>query len=472
MTDFEFDPESVRRAADRIRVLHVDDDVAVALDGDLDAAVDRYADRSTESDRSLDIAPGDDDYNAFRSRFELREGDGPFDLNVAVKDNFGLAGAPMACGSGPLKDAESTRDAAVVSRLLAAGGTIVGKTHMDEFAYGATGETNAFGPARNPADTDHVTGGSSSGSAAAVAAGLCDAALGSDTGGSVRMPAAFCGVVGYKPTWGNVSRDGMVDLAPSFDHVGVLADDVDAAARTFAAVADAGATELDPASPVDAADLDGVTIGVLTEAFGDHVGDGVAATVREAVEALEAAGVETREVSVPAFTEGADVWYVVTNVELVAAMAAGGLSVGRRGEHDPSWRAELASALDDGEGFGSTLRQKAAAGAAILAERPSWYAAAQNDRADIARSFDAALADVDALCLPTMAETAPPIGRGAYATKVPLAVNTRPANLAGTPAVSLPAGTHDGLPVGLQLVAPRGEDDALLSLSAAVADEL
>jgi Asp-tRNA(Asn)/Glu-tRNA(Gln) amidotransferase A subunit family amidase len=341
---------------------------------------------------------------------------------------------------------------------------------MDEFAYGATSETNAFGPVRNPAAPEHVAGGSSSGSAAAVAAGLADSALGSDTGGSVRMPAAFCGVVGFKPTWGTVSRDGMVDLAPSFDHVGVLADGVDAAARTFAAVADAGATDLTPAAGPEPTDLDGVTLGVLTEGFGEHVDDDVAETVRAALSTLEAAGVETRGVPVPAFTEGADVWYVVTNVELAAAMAAGGLSVGRRSEADPAWAAALAAALADGEGFGETLRRKAGAGAAILAEEPAWYAAAGNDRAGLTRSIDAALADVDALCLPTTPTTAPPLGRGAYATDVPLAINTRPANLAGTPAVSLPAGERDGLPVGLQLVAPRGEDDALLSLSAAVAE--
>jgi Asp-tRNA(Asn)/Glu-tRNA(Gln) amidotransferase A subunit family amidase len=464
-----FDRETVRRAAERFPVpTPTDEDVAAAAAGDLAAAAARYADRAAPAVRAVDVSPGDDDYNAFRHRFELGGDDGPLECRVGVKDNFGLAGVPMACGSEPLADAQSTRDAAVVARLLAAGATLVGKTHMDEFAYGATSETNAFGPVRNPAAPDHVAGGSSSGSAAAVAADLCDVALGSDTGGSVRIPASFCGVVGFKPTWGTVSRAGMVDLAPSFDHVGVLAGGVDDAARTFAAVADAGATALEPGDSVDPADLDGATLGVLAEGFGDHVDAGVADAVRSTVADLETAGVETREVSVPTFTDGADVWYVVTDAELAASMAAGGQSVGRRGEHDPAWRAELAAALAAGSGFGSTLREKTAAGAALLTERPSWYAAAQNDRADLARAMDAALVDVDALVLPTMPTTAPPVGRGAYATDVPLAVNTRPANLAGTPAVSLPAGTHDGLPVGLQLVAPRGADDALLSLAAAV----
>ena len=483
MTDDHPDAPSVRAATERCRVPDPDDDdVAAAVDL-LASMAARYADRPAPDVRELDVVPGDDEYNAFRSRFELREGDGPLDLDVAVKDNFGLAGAPMACGSRPLSEAVSTRDSTVVTRLLDAGATLVGKTHMDEFAYGATGETNAFGPARNPRAPEHVTGGSSSGSAAAVAAGLCDVAVGSDTGGSVRMPAAFCGIVGVKPTWGAVSRDGMVDLAASFDHPGVLAGDVATAGRALAAVADEGtlagfdggsrpdvgdAATVSPADGVTPTSLEDVTLGRLAEGFGDHVRDPVATRVDAALDALADAGAAVVDVSAPGFTEGATTWDVVTNVELVASLAAGGLSLGRRAADDPAWRETLAAALAEGTGFGPTLRRKTAAGAALLDAHPEWYAAAQNDRAAFAGRIDAALADVDALCLPTMARTAPEIGRGAYAEEVPLAVNTRPFNLTGTPAVSLPAGDVDGLPVGLLVVGPRGADAALLALAAGV----
>ncbi|MFC6989740.1 amidase [Haloplanus sp. GCM10025708] len=466
-----FDPETVRAAAARLGgPTPNDEDVRAALEGDLTLLAERYEDCLTEPSRRIDVTPADDDFNAFRNRFELREESGPLDLTVGIKDNLGVDGVPMACGSRALEDAVSTRDATAVSRLLAAGATLVGKTHMDELAYGATSETNAFGPVRNPFDTSRIAGGSSSGSAAAVGAELCDVALGSDTGGSVRLPAGFCGVVGFKPTWDAISREGMIDMAASFDHVGVFGQDVSTTARTFAAVADAGASELSPDTGPEPADAEELTLGVVTEGFGDHVTDGVSEAVRSTIDDLEAAGVETRDVSIPGFTQGADIWFAITNVEMASVVAHSGLSLGRREEHDPAWRAALAAALEAGEGFGETFRRKVAIGATILSEHPEWYAAAQNERAALTREFDAALAEVDALCLPTMAETAPPIGRGAYTTEVPVAVNTRPANLAGTPGISLPAGTHEGLPVGFQLIAPRGEDDELLSVAATVAE--
>ncbi|MFB6195034.1 MAG: amidase [Haloplanus sp.] len=461
-----FDDETIREAANRFRTPRLGADDADAARTLLHDAARRYGADDDAPTRTLEVRPGDDAVGAFRHRFELGGRGGALDLTVGVKDNFGVAGAPMACGSAPLADALSTRDAVVIERLLDAGATLVGKTHMDEFAYGATGETNAFGPVRNPADPTRVAGGSSAGSAAAVAAGLCAAALGSDTGGSVRIPAAFCGVVGFKPTWGRVPSAGMIPLAPSFDHPGVLARDVATAGRVHAAMGDPDADESAVSTP-EPASLDGIRLGVLAEGFGDHVTEG-AACVRDGVAAFESAGVETVEVSIPAFRDGAAIWDVVTNAELAVGLAAGGLSMGHRETHDPSWHAALAAALREGTGFGETLRTKAAAGAALVSERPAWYAAAQNDRAAFARDLRAPLADVDALCLPTMPRTAPEIGRGAYASRVPLAVNTRPANLAGVPAISLPAGSVDGRPVGLQLLGTHGDDRELLSLAAAV----
>jgi amidase/aspartyl-tRNA(Asn)/glutamyl-tRNA(Gln) amidotransferase subunit A len=431
-----------------------------------------------------------DPHNAYVTRFTLvdDEPDGPLSgLDVAVKDNLAVAGVPMTCGSRVFEGVVPRRNAVVVDRLLAAGARIVGKANMDELAYGPTSETSAFGPVTNPADPTRVAGGSSSGSAAAVAEESADLALGSDTGGSVRIPASFCGVVGFKPTWGVVPRDGFVDLAPSLDHVGTLARDVETAALGLDVVG--GYDSRDPASArasqtdvgtcaaalsaaPDAADL---SLGVPDELLADHVSDEVRERFEVAVSTLEDAGATVERVAVPTVADAVYVWNAITNVEFAAALRRRSLPLDRPGPYDLArLDATAASQSAAGVGFGDVVRERALVGAVLLDRYGGrHYTRARNTCARIADEFAAALDGHDALVAPTMPVVAPELGAQkphSYGDDdgldVPLAFNTRPADLAGIPAVTVPDG-GDGLPVGVQFVAGRCEDRTVLQVARA-----
>lgn len=468
----------------------VADEIAGGLEG-YERLMDRAATHAPKADRGeLDVeitrsAPGD--HNAFLARFDLSGDEGPLSsLNVALKDNVAVAGAPMTCGSAVFEEAVPECDATVVERLLDAGARLVGKTNMDELAYGPTSETSAFGATTNPHDTDRVAGGSSSGSAAAVAAGDADAALGTDTGGSVRIPASFCGVVGFKPTWGSVSRYGVVELAYSLDHVGQLARDVPTAAAVFDALSgpdprDSTTRAFDDepameavANPPRIADL---SFGVPMEFFGPHVSDAVESHVRDRIDALRGAGATVSSVSIPLFSEAVDVWSAITNVEFALALRMNGAPFAATGPIDSPWHAAAIEGIDDPDrSFGPVVQRKAIEGEYLIGEldaRP--YVAARNTREALAAQFDAALEAVDALVTPTMPVTAPKLGEWSphsYSSAgenapPPLAVNTRPADLAATAAISVPAGDIDGLPVGIQFVCERGADAKTLAIGAA-----
>jgi amidase/aspartyl-tRNA(Asn)/glutamyl-tRNA(Gln) amidotransferase subunit A len=432
-----------------------------------------------------------DPHNAYITRF-VRDGaeTGPLaGVDVAVKDNLAVAGVPMTCGSRVFEGVVPRRNAVVVDRLLAAGARLVGKTNMDELAYGPTSETSGFGPVTNPADTDRVAGGSSSGSAAAVAEGSADLALGSDTGGSVRIPASFCGVVGFKPTWGAVPRDGFVDLAPSLDHVGTLAPDVETAALGVDVVG--GYDSRDPASavasragvgecaeavstPPDPADL---SVGVPGELLADHVSDGVRERFSAAVTALEAVGTTVVDVSVPTVADAVFVWNAVTNVEFAAALRRRALPLDRPGPYDLA-RLDTTAARHSagGVGFGDVVRERALVGALLLEyDGGRYYTRARNACGRLKAEFDAALDGHDALVAPTMPVVAPELGARkphnygeSEGTDVPLAFNTRPADLAGVPAVTVPDGDPgNGLPVGIQFLAGRFDDASVLRVARA-----
>jgi amidase/aspartyl-tRNA(Asn)/glutamyl-tRNA(Gln) amidotransferase subunit A len=424
---------------------------------------------------TVDPGTDTDPHNAFTSSFEVDGGTGQLDdLTMAVKDNIAVGGVPMTCGSAVFADAVPASDATVVTRLLAGGATLTGKANMDELAYGPTGETSAFGTAKNPAAPGRVPGGSSSGSAAAVAAGHVDAALGTDTGGSVRIPASFCDVVGFKPTWGTVPTDGVVELSYTLDHVGPLARDVQTVARVADAIAEDSTATL-VGAVTDPPAVDALALGVPEQFFGDHLTETVERTIVERIDELTAAGATVEEVSVPLFEEAVQIWNAIVNVEFATFLEAAATPLFRRGRVDASWhRGATAGITDDGRGFGDVVERKAVEGKYLVRELGADpYVAARNRCRALAEEFAAALEGLDVLVTPTMATEPIEVGcwtPHSYASGddvPPLAVNTRPADLAGLPAITLPAGDPDTYPVGIQFIGGRGADARVLAAGAA-----
>lgn len=449
---------------------------------DLTAAATTQAPQGTR-DVTVNFNPGPDTdpHNAFISLFELENGTGPLaDLTVALKDNIAVGGVPLTCGSAVFADAVATDDATVVSRLQAAGATLRGKTNMDELAYAPTGETSAFGPTENPVASGRVAGGSSSGSAAAVASEQVDAALGTDTGGSVRIPASFCGLVGFKPTWGTVPLDGVIDLAYTLDHVGTLARDVQTAARVQHAIADAPADDPEQ-SLVEAVesppDVESLTFGVPAEFFGDYVSVTVEATIRGYIDALADAGATVRTVSIPRVEDAVAAWNAIVNVEFATVLEAAGTPLFRRASVDASWhRDAVAGIAAEDRQFGDVVQRKAIEGKYIVQELDADpYVAARNLCRALADEFTDALTACDVLVTPTMATE--PVEAGVWNPHTyssggddaapPLAVNTRPADLAGIPAVTCPAGNDGTRPIGIQFLGDQGADAAVLGVAAA-----
>ena len=403
---------------------------------------------------------------------------------VAVKDNISTEGVLTTCGSDMLAEYVPPYDATVVERLKEAGATIVGKANMDEFGMGTTNETSAFGPVENPAAPGHVPGGSSGGSAAAVAAGEADLALGSDTGGSIRCPAAFCGVVGIKPTYGLVSRYGLVAYGNSLEQIGPLAPTVAEAARLLDVIngpdeRDATTREEGDGSDYAAAadgDVDGLEIGVPTELLegsDDSAGradESVLSVFWDAISALESRGATYREVSLPSVEHAVAAYYVIAMSEASSNLARfDGVRYGLSGGYDGNWNRTFSRARR--EGFGEEVKRRILLGTYALSAgyHEKYYAKAQDARSWIKRDFDEALSEVDVLCSPTM--PVPPFELGETIDD-PLQLyladaNTVPVNLADLPAISVPAGDTDGSPVGVQFVGPAfGEERIIRAASA------
>jgi len=383
---------------------------------------------------------------------------------VALKDNLCTRGVPTTCSSRILEGWEPPYDATVVTRLAAAGAIAVGKTNMDEFAMGSSTENSAFGPTLNPHDTTRVPGGSSGGSSAAVAAGFASIALGSDTGGSIRQPAALCGVVGVKPTYGLVSRFGLIAFGSSLDQIGPFTTTVADAAAVCEVIGghDAGdSTSIPQAFPSVSDHLDdgveGLRVGIITEMMGDGIAPDVLARTRAAAEALAAAGAKVDEVSVPAVTFGLSAYYLVAPAEASSNLARyDGVRYGLR--VDAPTTTEMMEATRTA-GFGDEVKRRIMLGTYALSAGyyDAFYGKALKVRTLIRRDFDAAYEDFDVLLSPTSPTTAFEVG-----AKVddPLTmylndVCTIPTNLAGHAAISVPYGTgDDGLPVGVQVLAP------------------
>ncbi|MDX6325565.1 MAG: aspartyl-tRNA(Asn)/glutamyl-tRNA(Gln) amidotransferase subunit [Nocardioidaceae bacterium] len=403
---------------------------------------------------------------------------------VAVKDLLCTVGQPTTCGSRILEHWRPPYDATVVSRLRRAGLPVLGKTNLDEFAMGSSTEHSAYGPSRNPWDTSRTPGGSGGGSAAAVAARLAPLAIGTDTGGSIRQPAALTGTVGVKPTYGGVSRYGLGALASSLDQEGPVTRTVLDAALLHEVIGghdpmDSTSIEAPLPPVVEAArrgDITGLRIGVVKELGGEGFQAGVRARFEEAVTLLTGAGAEVVEVSCPSFAQALATYYLVMPSEASSNLARFdamryGLRVLPQGLDDPSAEQVMAATRDTG--FGDEVKRRIILGTYALSSGyyDAYYGSAQKVRALVARDFDRAFERADVLVSPTAPTTAFRMGEK---LDDPLAmylqdVATIPANLAGVPGLSLPAGlAEDGLPVGFQLLAPLQADDRLYNAGAAL----
>ena len=397
---------------------------------------------------------------------------------VALKDNLCTTGVPTTCSSRILEGWRPPYDATVVERLHAAGAISVGKTNLDEFAMGSSTENSAFGPTRNPHDLGRVPGGSSGGSAAAVAAGFAPLALGSDTGGSIRQPASFCGIVGVKPTYGAVSRYGLVAFASSLDQIGPFAATVADAALLLEAISghdERDATSL-PEAPLALTDalgqgVEGLRIGVVTELLdAEGMDPSVVARTRAALDALTAAGATVEEVSVPAAVYGLSAYYLIAPAEASSNLARyDGVRYGLR--VDAPATGEMMDRTRT-EGFGPEVKRRIMLGTYALSAGyyDAFYGKAQKVRTLIIRDFAAAYERCDVLISPTAPTTAFPFGAKADPLSMYLNdVCTIPSNLAGHPAMSVPFGTgDDGLPVGVQIMAPALGEPTMFRVAAAL----
>jgi aspartyl-tRNA(Asn)/glutamyl-tRNA(Gln) amidotransferase subunit A len=402
-------------------------------------------------------------------------------IPLAIKDNLCTRGIRTTCSSRMLESFVPPYESTVTERLWNAGAVLLGKTNLDEFAMGSSTETSAFGPSRNPWDPERVPGGSSGGSAAAVAAGECMGSLGSDTGGSIRQPASFCGVVGLKPTYGRVSRWGLVAFASSLDQVGPFTNSVADAAELLQVIAGEDprdSTCLKAPVPDYVAALEapvkGLRVGMIRECFeAEGLDPQVKASVQAAARHLERLGCELVDISCPRFNDGIATYYVIAPSEASANLARyDGVKYGYRAAAAAADADSLAmmTARSRAEGFGDEVQRRILIGTYALSAGyvDAYYRKAQQVRSLIRQDFDRAFTQVDLLLTPTSPTTA--FRFGAHAED-PLAMYladllTIPANMAGLPAISLPCGFDDqDLPIGLQLIGGVLEEPRLLQLA-------
>ncbi|HOF62814.1 MAG TPA: Asp-tRNA(Asn)/Glu-tRNA(Gln) amidotransferase subunit GatA [Dermatophilaceae bacterium] len=464
-----------RKEVSAVEVTQAHLDRIAAVDGAVHSYLQVDADGALETARSVDArrAAGDPEIHVMAG------------VPIAVKDVLTTKGLPTTCGSRILEGWIPPYDATVVAKLRAAGMPILGKTNMDEFAMGSSTEHSAYGPSRNPWDLDRIPGGSGGGSSSVIASFQAPLAIGTDTGGSIRQPAAVTGTVGTKPTYGGVSRYGLVALASSLDQAGPCARTVLDTALLHAVIG--GYDPRDSTSihaPVpqvvraaQRADVTGMRIGVVTQLTGEGYQAGVQQRFDEAVAHLVQAGAEVVEVDCPNFQYALAAYYLILPSEASSNLAKFdamryGLRVGPDGIPDPSAEQVMAASRD--AGFGDEVKRRIILGTYALSSGyyDAYYGQAQKVRRLIAQDFERAFAQADVLVSPTAPTTAFKIGEK---LDDPMAmylndVATIPANLAGIPGMSVPSGLapEDGLPTGLQILAPAMADDRLYAVGAAL----
>jgi aspartyl-tRNA(Asn)/glutamyl-tRNA(Gln) amidotransferase subunit A len=407
---------------------------------------------------------------------------------VALKDVVVTEGVPTTSGSKILEGWRPPYDATVAARLKTAGTVLLGKTNMDEFAMGSSTENSAYGVTRNPWNPDRIPGGSSGGSSAAVAGGLAPWAIGTDTGGSIRQPAALTGLVGHKPTYGSVSRYGLIAFSSSLDQAGPMARTVLDAALLHEAIAGhdpLDSTSIDAPVPVLAecarrgaeGDLSGLKVGVVRELGGEGHRDGYEQGVLDrfaaAVALLEGMGAEVREVSCPAFDLALPAYYLIAPSEASSNLARfDGVRYGLRVGDDGARDLDEVMALTREQGFGAEVKRRIILGTYALSSGyyEAYYGQAQKVRTLITRDFTAGFDEVDVLVSPTTPTVAFPLGSRVDDPVAMYAADlcTLPASLAGVPAISVPCGLSDGLPVGFQIMAPALADDRCYQVAAAL----
>jgi len=394
-------------------------------------------------------------------------------IPIAVKDNICTKGVETTAGSNILKGFVPPYDATVVSKLGEQQAVIIGKTNLDEFAMGSSTENSAFGPTKNPHDNTRVPGGSSGGSAAAVAVGMCLGAFGSDTGGSIRQPASFCGVVGFKPTYGAISRYGLIALTSSLDQIGPLAKSVGDTKILFDAVAGRDpydsttlrrVVENNP-NKTGRAGLRGIKIGIPKEYFGEGLDSQVEKTVRQAVDQLESLGAEILEVSLPHTETALACYYIINPSEASSNLARyDGVRFGQRAD-GATFAEEYVRTRS--EGFGDEVKRRIMLGTYALSAGyyDAFYVQASKVRTLVKKDFETAFEKVNVLVCPTTPTTAFKLGEKHDPLAMYLAdIFTIPANLAGICGMSIPCGQVDNLPVGLQLLGPQQGEGTLFQV--------
>ena len=410
-----------------------------------------------------------DDKISRREKVEKLEG-----IPIALKDNMLVQGYKATAGSKILENYIAPYDATVVKKLKAAGAIIIGKTNMDEFAMGSSTENSAFGTVKNPVDIERVPGGSSGGSAAAVKADHCLLALGSDTGGSIRQPASFCGVVGFKPSYGMVSRYGLIAMASSLDQIGPFAKNVEDIKIIFNVIKgqdDFDSTTVDFEPKNNRSDFENLKIGVPKEYFDEGIDKDVKENIEKTINKFVNLGFEIKEISLPYTEYALAVYYIIAPAEISANLSRyDGIKYG--------FSAKQKSLLDNylktrAKGFGDEVRRRIMLGTYVLSAgyRDAYYNKAQKVRAMIVNDFKKVFSSqdcVDFVLTPTTPTTAFKIGE----KKNPLAmylsdIYTVPASLAGLPAISMPCGEVGKLPMGLQIIGPQFKDNSVLEIAQA-----
>ncbi|WP_311173403.1 amidase [Halobellus ordinarius] len=488
--------EDIRRLGEQLHLDLDDEEIAdfqsLVTEG-LDAyeTVRQYPHPSTRTplgdrDTGCRVPRNEDPNNAWITACEVvGASEGPLaGWDVALKDNVAVAGVEMTCGSQVMEGYVPNRDATIVSRLLDAGATVVGKTNMDDFAFTGNGHSSAFGPTLNPHDDDRLAGGSSGGSAIAVAEGEVDLGIGGDQGGSVRVPAAWTGVVGHKPTHGLVPYTGIVGIENTIDHTGPIAPNVETAARALTVLA--GRDPDDPRQPDEVptqeyeatldGDVDDLAIGVVREGFErPECDEAVNDSVRDGLATLESAGATVDEISIPIHHDAVDIYTVALNEGTVAAFRGEGVGRNWWGWYDTSWVESFGKfRRAQGGDLAPSVKYTLLIGAYASEEYHSkYYAEAMNLRRTVRDVYDDHLAEYDLLATPTTPQLphvyVPDQNRFEFIDDAwGSLANTCQFNATGHPAVSVPVAPVDGLPVGLQLVGSHFDDATVLNAAYAL----